>query len=159
MLEIGVAVTVATQSFNFLKSAFAAGRDLESMSTDVGRWLSAISDIDRREKEAKNPPFYKKLFAAKNVQSEALEVFAAKKKLEKQRMELKNFVIAHHGLKGWDELIRLEGKIRKERAQAIYDQREARQQLIEIAAIVGLAVVGVVMLIYFLWIASEAHAR
>lgn len=158
-MEVGIAISVATNSFKFLKSAFAAGRDIEQMSADIGRWLSAVSDIDRREKEVKRPPFLKKLFLAKNIEQQAIEVFAAKKKLEKQRMELKNFVIAHHGLKGWDDLIRLEGKIRKERAQAIYDQREARQKLMEISSIIGLVIVGIVMLIYFVWIASEAHAR
>jgi hypothetical protein len=158
MLEIGVAISVATSSFKFLKSAFAAGRDLESMSQDVGRWLTAVADIDRREKENKRPVFYQRLFMANKIQAEAIEIFAAKKKLEKQRQELRNFVIAHHGLAGWDQLIRLEGKIRKERAQAIYQQREARQQLFEWAAVLGFLTIGVILLIYFVWIANEAKA-
>jgi len=158
MLEIGVAVSVATQSFALLKSAFAAGRDIEQMSGDIGRWLSAVSDVERREKEVKRPPFYKKLFAAGSVEQEAVQVFAAKKRLEKQRQELKNFVIAHHGIKGWDDLIKLEGKIRKQRQRAIYEQREARQQLIEWAAIISIVSAAILLLIYFVWLASEAKA-
>ena len=158
MLEIGVAVSVATQSFALLKSAFAAGRDIEQMSGDIGRWLSAVSDVERREKEVKRPPFYKKLFAAGSVEQEAVQVFAAKKRLEKQRQELKNFVIAHHGMKGWDDLIKLEGQIRKQRQRAIYEQREARQQLIEWAAIISVVSAAILLLIYFVWLASEAKA-
>ena len=158
MLEIGVAVSVATQSFALLKSAFAAGRDIEQMSGDIGRWLSAVSDVERREKEVKRPPFYKKLFAAGSVEQEAVQVFAAKKRLEKQRQELKNFVIAHHGIKGWDDLIKLEGQIRKQRQRAIYEQREARQQLIEWAAIISIVSAAILLLIYFVWLASEAKA-
>ena len=158
MLEIGVAVSVATQSFALLKSAFAAGRDIEQMSGDIGRWLSAVSDVERREKEVKRPPFYKKLFAAGSVEQEAVQVFAAKKRLEKQRQELKNFVIAHHGIKGWDDLIKLEGKIRKQRQRAIYEQREARQQLIEWTAIISIVSAAILLLIYFIWLASEAKA-
>lgn len=158
MLEIGVAVSVATQSFTLLKSAFAAGRDIEQMSGDIGRWLSAVSDVERREKEVKRPPFYKKLFAAGSVEQEAVQVFAAKKRLEKQRQELKNFVIAHHGMRGWDDLIKLEGRIRKQRQRAIYEQREARQQLIEWAAIISIVLAAILLLIYFVWLASEAKA-
>tara|TARA_R100001509_G_scaffold132355_1_gene85810 strand:- start:11881 stop:12360 length:480 start_codon:yes stop_codon:yes gene_type:complete len=158
MLEIGVAVSVATQSFALLKSAFAAGRDIEQMSGDIGRWLSAVSDVERREKEVKRPPFYKKLFAAGSVEQEAVQVFAAKKRLEKQRQELKNFVIAHHGIKGWDDLIKLEGQIRKQRQRAIYEQREARQQLIEWTAIISIVSAAIILLIYFIWLASEAKA-
>ena len=156
MLEIGVAISVATQSFNFLKSAFAAGRDIESMSGDIGRWISAVSDIERREKEVKRPPFYKKLFAAGSVEQEAVQVFAAKKRLEKQRQELKNFVLAHHGMKGWDDLIKLEGQIRKQRQRAVYEQREARQQLIEWTAITFIVLAAILLLIYMVWLVSEA---
>ena len=155
MLEVSVAITVATQSFNLLKSAFQAGRDLESMSTDLGRWMSAVSDVERREKEAKRPPFYKKMFASGAVESQALQAFAAKKRLEKQRQELKNFVIGFHGVKGWDELIALEGKIRKQRQQAIYEAREARQRFIEYTSIGFVSLSLVVLLIYFIWLASK----
>jgi hypothetical protein len=156
MLEIGVAISVATQSFNFLKSAFAAGRDIEQMSGDIGRWLSAVSDVERREKEVKRPPFYKKLFAAGSVEQEAVQVFAAKKRLEKQRQELKNFVLAHHGMKGWDDLIKLEGQIRKQRQRAVYEQREARQQLVEWTAITFIVLAAILLLIYMVWLVSEA---
>lgn len=158
MLEIGVAVSVATQSFTLLKSAFAAGRDIEQMSGDIGRWLSAVSDVERKEKEVKRPPFYKKLFASGSIEQEAVQVFAAKKKLEKQRQELRNFVLAHHGMAGWDELVKLEGRIRKERQRAIYEQREARQQLLEWSIVIAFGSLAILLLIYFVWLAREAQA-
>ena len=30
------------------------GREIESMGGDLGRWMSAVSDIDNAEKSAKN---------------------------------------------------------------------------------------------------------
>ena len=59
----------------------SAGRDLESCINDVSRWMKAASDIDQAEKQAKNPPLFKKLQGADTVQQQALQVYAAKKKL------------------------------------------------------------------------------
>lgn len=158
MLEIGAALAVATNAYTVLKSAFAAGRDLEQMSGDLGRWMSAVSDIDRQEKEAKQPSLLKRAFAKQAIEKRAIEVFAAKKRLEKQRQELKNYVIATHGLSGWDELVRLEGKIRKQRQQAIYEQREARQRFVEYVALVGFLIIIATLLFYFVWVVREARA-
>ena len=74
-------------------------------------------------------------------------MFAAKKRLEKQRQELKNFVLAHHGMRGWDDLIKLEGRIRKQRQRAVYEQREARQQLVEWTAITFIVLAAMLKLI------------
>jgi len=158
MLEVGAAITIATQSFNLLRKAVAAGRDIEQMSSDLGRWMSACSDIERREKENKKPPLYKKLAAQKSVQQEALELYAAKKTLEKQRYELKMFLIATHGMKSWDDLIKLEGSIRKQRQEEVYRRREFRQKIIEWAVIILTVSTGLALLLYFAWLYRESKA-
>ena len=55
-VTISVAMGVANSAFNAIKSGFAAARDIEQMSGDIGRWMGAVSDIDNAEKQAKNPP-------------------------------------------------------------------------------------------------------
>ena len=62
---------------------------------------------------------------------EALEAFAAKKKLEEQRYELKTFIQFSHGHKAWDELIAMEGKIRKVRQEQLYKRQEFKDRCIE----------------------------
>ena len=84
-LTIGAAVSVASKAFSAIKSGFAVGRDIESMSKDIGRWMGAVSDVDNAEKMAKNPPLFKKLFAAGSVEEEAMQAYIAKKKLQQQR--------------------------------------------------------------------------
>lgn len=76
-ITIGACLTTASTAFNGLKKAFAAGRDIESMTGDLSRWMSAVSDIDQKEKAAKKPPIFRKVFGS--VEQEALEAFAAKK--------------------------------------------------------------------------------
>ena len=125
------AIAAATAAFNVIKKGFEIGRDVESMYGDIGRWMSATSDILQAEKMAKKPPLFKKIVFAGSVEKEALEAFAAKKKAEQMRTDLKNLISWTQGPSAWDELLRMEAKIRKDRQKAIYDQIEARKRFVE----------------------------
>ncbi len=105
------------------------GRDLEQMSGDLGRWMGAASDVDQAEKQAKNPPIFKKLFASGSIEEEALATFAAKKKMEQQRYELKIFLNLTQHPGAYDELLQMEGKIRKQRQETVYKQQLLRKQI------------------------------
>ena len=128
-ITIGACLTTASTAFSGLKRAFQAGRDIEQMSGDLSKWMGAVSDIEQKEKRAKNPPIFRKVFGS--VEQEALEAFAAKKKLEEQRYELKTFIQFSHGHKAWDELIAMEGKIRKVRQEQLYKRQEFKDRCIE----------------------------
>ena len=85
MIDPITAVATATAAFNTIKSAFAAGRDIEGMAGDLGRWMGAVSDIKKAEEYNKKPPLFKKLFNAGSVEEEAMQIFMAKKKAEDMR--------------------------------------------------------------------------
>lgn len=159
MIEIAAAASIAAQSFKILKAGFSAGRDLESMSSDLSRWMGALSDLDQAEKEAKNPPIFKKLFSGKSIEQEAIEVFAAKKKAEEQRYELKMWIQMSLGTKAWTDLIATEGRIRKQRQETIYRQRERRRKFVEIVAWVVVVGIGVVALSLFIMLLKAHSAK
>jgi len=129
----------------------AAGRDVESCINDVSRWMKAASDIDQAEKQAKNPSIFKKLQSAESVQAEALQIYSAKKKLEQQRNELKQYLQMTFGPQAWADLIQLEGKIRRERQEMIYKQQEQRQKVLEIIAVSVLILTTIGILIFIVW--------
>ena len=145
------AMATASAAFKTIKKGFAIGRDIESMVGDLSRWMSALSDIDQAEKEAKNPPIFKKMFSGKTVEQEALEAYAAKKKAESQRAELKQWMQYTIGSKAWDELIAMEGRIRKQRQETLYRQRERRQKFIEWVVIITSIITGVAILATLVW--------
>jgi hypothetical protein len=146
------AMATASAAFGALKKGFSIGRDIESMAGDLSRWMGALSDIDQAEKEAKNPPIFKKLFNGKSVEQEAIEAFAAKRKAQSQRDELKQWISFTLGKSAWDELIRMEGNIRKQRQETLYRQRERRQKFVESCVIVGSILIGTAILIGFIWL-------
>ena len=152
MIDPITAVATATAGFNTIKQGFQAGREIESMAGDLGRWMGAVSDIKKAEDYAKKPPLFKKLFAAGSVEEEALQAFMAKKKAEDMREELRQIISFTRGPSAWEELIRTEADIRKKRQAAIYAQQEYRQKVIEWVLIVvaALAVCGLIS--FFVWL-------
>ena len=150
-VTISAAVATASTAFNGLKRAFAAGKDLESMSQDLSRWMGAVSDVDAAHKSAKNPTMFRKVFSGGTIEQEAIEAFTAKKKLEEQRYELKQFLMFTHGSKAWDELLTMEGQIRKRRQKEIYDRKIFREKVISIVAVTIVVAIGSVVLIGFIY--------
>ena len=128
-----------------------AGKELEDCTATLGKWMGAVSDIDNIHKNSNNPSTFDKLFNG-SVQEVAMESFAAKKKIQKQREELKNWLIGHYGLQAYDDLLREEGRIRKARNEAIY-QREEQKRMIRDYTIMGIAVlVGCSAVAWMVWL-------
>ena len=153
MIDPITAIAGATAAFNTIKKGFAVGRDIESMAGDLGRWMGAVSDLKKAEELNKKPPLFKKLFNAGSVEEEAMQIFMAKKKAEDMRDQLRQIIVATRGPSAWDELIKTEADIRKKRQQAIYDQQERRQKVIEVCAIIGLcaAIAGFIIFLIYLY--------
>ena len=136
-------MAAGTAAFNAIKKGVQFGRDIESMASDIGRWMNAMSDITEAEKQAKNPPIFKKLAFSGSVEAEAIEAFARKNKMESQRAELKQWISMSMGVSKWEELIRMEGQIRKERQETIYKQAQRRRAFMEgVAIIFGVLLIG-----------------
>ena len=153
MIEVAAALSAATTAFNAIKKGFEVGRDIESMSGDLSRWMGSVSDINKADEYAKKPPLFKKLFAAGSVEEEAMASFMAKKKAEDMRYQLKQLISLTRGPQAWEELLRTEGEIRKKRQRMIYEQKERQRQIVEWTAIViGVAVCGS----FLLWLVGMA---
>ena len=157
MIDPISAVAMATGAFNTIKAGFAAGREIESMAGDLGRWMGAVSDIKKAEEFNKKPPLFKKLFQAGSVEEEAMQIFMAKKKAEDMRNELKQIISFTRGPSAWEELLKTEGDIRKKRQKAIYDQEERRRKLLEAIMIVGGCIVVGGFLIFIIVLAAKAR--
>tara|TARA_R100001443_G_scaffold81494_1_gene88415 strand:+ start:440 stop:733 length:294 start_codon:yes stop_codon:yes gene_type:complete len=75
------------------------------------------------------------MFAAQSVEQEAIEAFAAKKKLQQQRDDLKTYIMFSQGTKAWDELLQTEANIRKQRKKMVYEAQQRREKILNIVFI------------------------
>ena len=151
-VTIGAALSVAGSAFKALKAGFAVGRDIESMGKDLARWMGAASDIDNAEKTTKNPSTLQKLFKGNQLEASAIEAIVAKKKMEKQRYEMKTFLNMTYGPNAWNEVLKMEGDIRKRRQKEIYDRQKFRQQILEYVGwvVLFITIVGFIVFVLFL---------
>ncbi len=150
-ITLSAAVTGATTAYNAIKKAVMVGKEIEDMSSELGRWMSAVSDVDNIQKNANSPSALDKLFNG-SIEQVAIESFSAKKKLAKQREELRNFLIAHYGLQAWDDLIKEEGRIRRSRQKAIYEREERNRQMRDYTIMGVASLVGVSALGWMIWL-------
>ncbi len=152
-ITLSAAVTGATTAYNAIKKAISVGKEIEDMSSELGRWMTAVSDVDNVHKNANSPSALDKLFNG-SIEQVAIESFSAKKKLSKQREELRNFLVANYGTTAWDDLIREEGRIRKARQEAVYARQENARQIRDYSIIGIASLVGVGALGWMIWIIS-----
>ena len=150
------AIAAASSAFSLVKKGFAAGRDVESMYGDIGRWMGACSDVNHSVKMAKNPPLFKKLFAGSSIEQEAMDAFAAKKKAEAMEEELRNWINLTHGPNAWNELLKMQVKIRKERQETLYKQAELRRNMLQVVGIILLGIVFVGAVVGTLWMLVQS---
>ena len=131
----------ATVAFNAIKKGLQMGKDLQDMHGQLSQWAGAMSDLGQAEKQANNPPWWKTISG--DVEQEALAVWNAKRKAEAMREELRQHISFIYGPSAWDELVRTEAKIRKQKREQEYRKAEM------IEAIITWSISGVLLLIFF----------
>lgn len=150
-------IATASAAYSALKKGIAVGRELQDMGSQLAAWAGAVSDLEFISKRAADPPWWR---VGGSAQAEAVEIFAAKKKIEAQRAELKQFVQFSYGQSGWEELLRIEGQVRKQRAATAHKQAEMKELAITIIlaflAVAG-GVAGLSLLVFILWSMQEAR--
>ena len=154
-LTITAAVGIASKAFETIKAGFQLGRDVESMTGDLSRWMGAVSDVENTEKSAKNASPLRKLFKGKEIEASAIEAFTAKKKLEAQRQELKSFINFHYGANSWNEILRMEAEIRKKRKEEIYERQELIRKIWEYVGWTILFITVVGFIVFLAWLYKE----
>ena len=152
MVDPVTAIAAATSAFSLIKKGFDAGRDIESMYSDMGRWMGAVSDIRHADQMNKNPSVFKKLFNGSSIEQEAMDIFAAKKKAEEMEQELRTYVNLVYGPNSWADIIKLQGQIRRDRQKQIYAQQELRRNIINTIGVILGAVIGVIAFSFIVYL-------
>jgi len=143
----------ATVAFNAIKQGIAVGRDLQDMGSQLTKWAGHMSDLGQAEKQVKNPPWWKTMGGS--VEAEAIEIFTAKRKAEAMRKELKDHISFVMGPSAWDELVRIEAKIRKEKRDQEYRKAEIQEAIITWTITGLLLLSGIAAVIFFAWLISN----
>lgn len=117
----------------------------------MGKWYTSVSDFRHAQQQAKNPPLFKKLFAAGSVEEEALQLLIHEKKITEQEKELQQMLNMRYGFGTWDELVQMRRNIRKKREATVYAQEQRQRAFIEAVSI------GVAILVFTLMVGGLVY--
>src|SRR6056300_1670018 len=98
-------IALAASAFAAVKKGIGFAKDIESMHQDISRWMSACHEI-----ESKHNKFKRK--KGQSVAEEAMETWAAVRKIRQQREELRLYMLSINP-NAWNEFVKIEGHIRK----------------------------------------------
>jgi ElaB/YqjD/DUF883 family membrane-anchored ribosome-binding protein len=152
-VEVLTAIAAATTAYKGVVRLVNAGRELEDVAGQLGKWYTAASDIANANEQAKNPPLYKKLLYRGSVEEEALNATIAKQKLAEQEKELRTMIMYRYGTPVYQEMIQLRRDIRKKREKEVYKRQRFWQNIWEglaIAVLVGLCIGALIGLTYLI---------
>lgn len=152
MVDPVTAFTVAVSAFNTVKKLVAAGKEVESVVGQLGKWYTAIADHGAAAAKKKKPPLFRKLLHAGSVEQEALEITVHQQKLRDMEKELRELITYAYGADVYANMIAMRRKIREEREQAAKEQARRQKEFLE--ATFWYSILGVVasVAIYFGWV-------
>jgi hypothetical protein len=127
MLEIGIALNMAVSAFNGIKKAVEAGREIEDVAGYFGKFFDAKEAISEASQYSENAPIFKKIFAGKSVEAQALEITAAKHKAAKIEKELREFLIYSGQAQFYEDMMKERRHIREERIQKARDKAQNKK--------------------------------
>lgn len=150
------ALAIASAAFKGVKALVEAGREIEDVTGQLGKWFSAVADITNAEKDAKRPPFYKKLAKAnQSIEQEALDALVAKKKVLEMERELWQMVSARYGQDAYQEMMQMRKQIMRKREREVWERKRKVQEVIDGIMITTLVLTGVGIIALLIWLIKE----
>ena len=97
------------------------------------------------------------MLSGDNIDQSAIKSWFTQKTLEKQRYELQQYVKFKFGVKAWDDLLKMEGTIRKKDKNLFTNDNEVKQRIIEqIIFLQAILISSVIGLIFFaIWLKKQ----
>lgn len=152
------AIAVATTAFKTVKKLVEAGREIEDVAGQLGKWFTAASDITQADNQAKNPPFYKKIVHSKSVEEEALNATIAKQKLKEQEDELRTMIMWRYGSDVYRDMMQMRKDLRAKREKEVYRRQVFWRNFWEAILITTLIAVTMGTILWFIWLVNQHSA-
>jgi hypothetical protein len=140
-------VAMASTTFKGLQILVSKGAEIEHVAKKLGHWYTLVSDINQAEREAENPPLFKKMFDGPSVEEQALNAVIAKKKIEEQNKQIRELIMYAYGEETYREMLQMRKDIRAKRDKLVYKQRRRQKRMLDISSII----LGIMVSAFVVW--------
>ena len=138
MVEIGIAISMASTAFNAIKRAVEVGREVEDVAGYFGKFFDPKDQIAEATQYGNNQPLVKKLFSGQSVEAQALEITAARYKIASIEKELREFLIYSGQAQFYEDMMQERRSIRQARLMQAAKKAENMKMMIDVASIVAI---------------------
>jgi hypothetical protein len=122
----GVAVT----AFNTVQKLVKAGKEIESVAGQLGKWYSAVQSFNesaaKKEQDLKKGKFLGK----GSIEQEALDIVMHRERLKKMEYELYILIAGVYGQEAYKSMMAERTKIKRQREQAAKIAKRRKQEII-----------------------------
>lgn len=145
MIDPITALSVAASAVSNAKSLLKAGRDATGA---LSKFAGAVSDVNYAAEKAKNPSIWKSLTGS--AEAEAIEIFAAQKKMQAMKKDVETLISFTYGTKGLEEYKDTLRRVRAQRRKTEYRKAEIKEAIIvwtlgTLVVLAGVAGLGFLM--------------
>lgn len=150
MVEIAMAVSMASSAFGALKKAMETGQEIEDMMDYFGKWFEAKEHLSEASVNSNNQPLVKKLFSGKSVEAQALQITHAKHKMKQMEKELYEYLLYTGQQEFYNDMMRERRVIREARIREAQRKAERKKLFFDVVIGGGAVTAGVLVLVWII---------
>ncbi len=130
MIDPVTAFGVAVTAFNTVQKLVKAGKEIESVAGQLGKWYSAVQSFNesaaKKEQDLKKGKFLGK----GSIEQEALDIVMHRERLKKMEYELYILIAGVYGQDAYKSMMSERIKIKRQREQAAKIAKRRKQEMI-----------------------------
>ena len=130
MIDPVTAFGVAVTAFNTVQKLVKAGKEIESVAGQLGKWYSAVQSFNesaaKKEQDLKKGKFLGK----GSIEQEALDIVMHRERLKKMEYELYILIAGVYGQEAYQSMMAERVKIKRQREQAVKIAKRRQKEMI-----------------------------
>jgi hypothetical protein len=153
MIEIAAAISIASSAYRGIQNAVNAGREAHDLAQTFGKFFDAKESILEAGIKNENATILGKVFAGSSIESQAMEITAAKHKTLQMEKELREFLIWSGQEAFYNDMMEERKRIKRARIEAARRAAENRKFWADLTAILvmtgvtGFLIYGMISLV------------
>lgn len=153
MMEIAAAISIASSAYRGIQNAVNAGREAHDLAQTFGKFFDAKESILEAGIKNENATILGKVFAGSSIESQAMEITAAKHKTMQMEKELREFLIWSGQEAFYIDMMEERKRIKRARIEAARRAAENRKFWVDLTAILvmtgvtGFLIYGMISLV------------
>lgn len=142
---------MANAAFKGVKALVSAGREIEDVVGQLGKWYTAAANFYVGANQKKKPKLFGKSQTGMSVEEEAMQIAVARETMRKQDMQLQSMIKMRYGMDVYKQMMDLRIKLQKERLKEEEDLRKAKMKFHNDLWFATSGIIVVVIFFLFLW--------